>query len=351
MLELNDPPRNPAPTPARRESSIRRTSPILMHWPDGFGTQLQLEGRARDVVTNADGDEAGVREDALQARVAVDRTIEEIAADPPRPELERLVGASGGGRLRAAIADAVPDDRDAGTPLYLLLDDLAGATLIAPFAWSQSDDGWMERARERLAREATKPRQPGRNMQGVCAGFRPGSSALSPDGSVDLTKRHNVASVPPLVAPDDPMGWHEVPPHPTIAMRRARRIDVWRTDGDIVVDAMFRDSCWRPDGTEVAVHEYGLDAVIDAGSGLVVSVHAEPRVLPYPECPAAAPNVSWLTGVAASGLRAEVLDRLRGVDCCTHLNDALRALAEVPLLADLLDVRDLERVRPDGGEL
>jgi len=28
-----------------------------------------------------------------------------------------------------------------------------------------------------------------------------------------------------------------------------------------------------------------------------------------------------------------VLERLRGVDCCTHLNDALRSLAEVPVLA------------------
>ena len=351
MLHLTDPPRNPAPTPSRRSHSIRRTSTILMHWPDGFGTQLQLEGRARDLVTGDDRDGGVVREDALTAGVAVDRTIEEIAADPPRPELARLVGASGGGRLRAAIAEAVPEDRDAGTPLYLLLDDLAGATLIAPFAWSQSDDEWMERARERLAAEPATPRQPGRNMQGVCAGFRPGSSALTADGNVDLSKRHNVASVPPLVAPDDPMGWHDVPPHPTIAMRRARRIDVWRTDGDVVVDAMFRDSCWRPDGTEVAVHEYGLDVVIDGTSGLVESVHAEPRVLPYPECPAAAPNVSWLVGVAARDLRAEVLDRLRGVDCCTHLNDALRALAEVPVLAELLDARDLEGVRPDGGEL
>lgn len=351
MLELTDPPRNPAPTPARRSSSIRRTSTILMHWPEGFGTPLQLEGRSRDLVTSTAGDAAGVREDALTAAVAVDRTIEEIAADPPRPELRELVGASGGARLRAAIAEAVPEERDAGTPLYLVLDDLAGATLIAPFAWSQSDDGWMERARERLASEPATSRRPGRNMQGVCAGFRPGSSALAADGSVDLTKRHNVASVPPLVAPDDPVGWHAVPPHPTIAMRRARRIDVWFADGDVIVDAMFRDSCWRPDGTEVAVHEYGLDAVIDARSGLVESVHAEPRVLPYPECPAAAPNVSWLTGIAARDLRAEVLDRLRGVDCCTHLNDALRALAEVPVLADLLPARDLERVRPDGGEL
>jgi hypothetical protein len=32
-------------------------------------------------------------------------------------------------------------------------------------------------------------------------------------------------------------------------------------------------------------------------------------------------------------LRSETLDRLQGTDCCTHLNDALRSLAEVPILA------------------
>jgi hypothetical protein len=31
--------------------------------------------------------------------------------------------------------------------------------------------------------------------------------------------------------------------------------------------------------------------------------------------------------------RPEVLERLQGVECATHRNDALRALAEVPILA------------------
>ena len=116
-------------------------------------------------------------------------------------------------------------------------------------------------------------------------------------------------------------------------MRRARRIDVWAGRGEIVVDAMFRDSCWRPDRTEVAVHEYCLEATIDATTGTLTSVRADPRVLPYPECPPAAGNVARLEGVRVAELRTVVLERLRGVDCCTHLNDALRSLAEVPTLA------------------
>ena len=46
-------------------------------------------------------------------------------------------------------------------------------------------------------------------------------------------------------------------------------------------------------------------------------------------------------------LRTEVLDRIQNTDCCTHLNDALRALAEVPVLAASLPLDVLETVRPD----
>jgi hypothetical protein len=35
-------------------------------------------------------------------------------------------------------------------------------------------------------------------------------------------------------------------------------------------------------------------------------------------------------------MRTEVLARLQKADCCTHLNDALRSLAEVPVLAAAL---------------
>jgi hypothetical protein len=42
---------------------------------------------------------------------------------------------------------------------------------------------------------------------------------------------------------------------------------VWEAGADLVIDAMFRDSCWQPDGTEVAVHEYVLDARVDRETG------------------------------------------------------------------------------------
>ena len=116
-------------------------------------------------------------------------------------------------------------------------------------------------------------------------------------------------------------------------MRRARRIDVWAEGAELGIDAMFRDSCWDPDGAEVVVHEYQIAGVADRATGTLLSVDAVPRVLPYAECPGAAPNASWMAGTDLRTMRTEVLQRLRATDCCTHLNDGLRSLAEVPVLA------------------
>jgi hypothetical protein len=306
----------------------------MMSWPGGFGSQLRLDGRARDLLTGADGDTRVLAEDACRVGLGVDRSIAEIAVFPDRRGMERLVGVRGGTQIRAALAEVSPLDPQRGSPLCLLLDDVPGSGLISAFAWSRWDDSWMEKAAEQAAKSsAGRPRRP---MVGTCAGFRPGSSALGEDGASHPERRQNVTGVPPLADPADPLGWHELPPHPSVAMRRARRIDVWRENGTIAVDAMFRDSCWQPDGLEVAVHEYAIGATIDEASGVLASVAATPRVLPFAECPAAAPNASWMVGVRAEALRGEVLERLRSVDCCTHLNDALRALTEVPILASLL---------------
>ncbi len=327
-------PRNPAARPpARRPGSVRRTSSIDMTWPAGWGTPLHLLGRARDLLTPLHGEPAVLAFDAMWARIGTDRTIEAIRAEPDRPAIRQVVGARGGGKLRSALTDALPEERRSGSPLWLLVDDIAGASLVAGFAWSRHLVDWPRAARGDGADGADGgDTRPGRRpMEGICAGFRPGSSALAADGS-SIGGRHNVAPVPPLTDPEDPVGWHELDPLPGVSMRRARRIDVWVDSGQVLVDAMFRDSTREPDGTEVAVHEYRIEAAADAG-GVLGRVVAEPRVLPYPECPAAAPNVDWLVGQPMADLRARVIEVLRGPDCCTHLNDALRSMAEVPVLA------------------
>jgi hypothetical protein len=319
------------PSPLRLPSSIRRTSTIDTSWPDGRVGLSQLVGRARDAVTPVGGGAPIVlAEDEFRARLQWDRTIVEIDTTPARPDIARLVGARGGGHLRKALGQIFQAERAAATPLYLILDDVAGASLVSGWAWSQ----WTGEWRTSLAATASGPRQVGRNMEGICSGFRPGSSALSADGS--SSPNQNSADVTDLRRPDDPDGWHAFTQQGgVVGMRRARRIDVW-LDGVIHIDSAFQDSATNPKGGRTAVHEYVLRATADPGSLRLLTVDAEPRVLPYSECPGAAPNVARLVGEPLGELRETVLKSLPGTLGCTHLNDALRALAEVPALVGRL---------------
>jgi hypothetical protein len=121
----------------------------------------------------------------------------------------------------------------------------------------------------------------------------------------------------------------------TVGMRRARRIDV-RLDKVIFIEAAFQDSAAKPDGTRAALHEYQLSATADPSSLRLLSIDATPQVLPFGECPGAVTNISRLLDSELSQLRQTVLDQLPGTLGCTHLNDALRALAEVPTLVSHL---------------
>ena len=303
-----------------------------MFWPDGMGNDLHLKGRARDLLTPVEGEPVIVDRADLYAVTGRERDIRRIEADPARAALERLVGSRAGGNLRKAIAAELPEEVANGTPLHLLLDDLAGSTLISGFVFVR----WLDHLpgfHERLTKAPVHQR-----MEDICSGFQSGSSALRSDGSIKGVSK-NTGRPGPLVDPADPLGWHELPDHPAIAMRRARRIDVWEEGGEIRIDAMFRDSCWNPAGEEEVVHEYEILAAADPETETLISVTAVPRVLPYAECPGAAPNAAWMAGTELRAMRTEVLARLRATDCCTHLNDGLRSLAEVPILAASLPLR------------
>jgi hypothetical protein len=320
----------PLPVPPERPpASVRRTSSIDMSWPGGPASPTSMLGRARDLLTRADGGIEVLAYDTMAALVSADRTIEEVSCEPDRPGVGVLVGARGGSRLRSAVDAALPDDRERHTPLALLFDDVAGASLVGRFAWIRQSPDWLTAARG--DRPMERP-----HMVGICSGFRPGATSLTADGTPRLD-RDNTVAVPPLVDPDDVVGWHPLAPLPEVAMRRARRMDVWRDGGHYRVDAHFRDSCSDPTQGEVAVHEYTIDATIDAASRTLASLTAVPRVLPFGECPDAAPNVTRLVGQSVAELRIAVLRLLTGTDCCTHLNDALRALADVAFLLEAVD--------------
>ncbi len=317
-------------SPLRRPGSTRRTSTIDVTWPEGRDGVGIFEGHARDVLTPADGGVMVVLAEDRSHVLSENRVILAATSEPPRESLSQLAGARAGGHLRAALDAALHAERLAGTPLYLLLDDMAGATLVAGWTWSRwSDDGLTARAPEQIAAHSRK-------MEGVCIGFRPGSAALWQEGKPRPDQ--NATRVPPLPHPDDMPGWHALVDRGGVNFRRARRIDVWRQGGLIHIDSAFQDSASAPDGGDrIAIHEYRVAATADAETATLLSAVATPGTLPYAECQAAPTNIDALIGTPLRELRETVLATLRKTAGCTHLNDVMRALAEVPRLAAALD--------------
>jgi hypothetical protein len=323
--------------PLRRAGSVRRTTSIDCLWPDGFMEAWELTGRARDAVTPLDGGAPhSFAEGGFTITATLMREIAKIATTPEHPQAQALVGVRAGGQSREALARAMGDLR--GQPLFQLIDDFAGASLVSRWVFSQWQPDWMERITASADMAAMGQKGP---RAGVCSGFAPGSTAL--DGDRPKVANDHRTEVVALENPADPQGWHAMPPmvgtegegnpQGEPRFRRARRIDVWR-DGDLVwVDAGFQDSGNTPDGQRAAIHEYRVYAQVDATTMELRSLQALPLILPFAECPVATIKASKMIGQPVTGFRSAVIETLPGIEGCTHLNDVLRALSDVPELA------------------
>jgi hypothetical protein len=315
-----------ASAPPRRAGSVRRTVTMDFTWPDGMQGDTVLDGRARDLRTGDDGTARVLAEASLRMVTDQRRVIKEVSSAPGIGGLASLAGESamsGFRRRLAATGAAGPTVTAAGTPLNQLLDDVPGATLVSGAAWQR----WCDTDRY-LEIKADVVR---RVMTDVCTGYQQGSSALQPDGTLRWQQGRQPAV--DIDAVDDDLAWHAHPSPDGVTMRRARRIDVWLAGRVIRIDAFFQDSSTLPEGGRQSIHEYTLTAEADLETGTVRALTPVPGVLPYDECPLAVGHVAALAGLPLSGLRGTVLERLRGPLGCTHLNDMLRALADVPALA------------------
>jgi hypothetical protein len=318
-------------TPDRPLGSLRRATSIQTIWPDGFESDhVTVLARGHDVLTRDDG--AG--EVIAAAAVDVDtdgpaRTVRAITADPPVPGIDGVVGANLTAGFRKAAATAVPDV--AGSVLGLLLDDIPAAALVA---------GQVP-IRVGIEVTGTPPDWAGRDgtpLPMVCIGRRA-------DGVMEqqrLAGTPLLGQGPPagdLDRPDDPLAWPAALPMPIRSMRRLRRTDVRVVDAAVVVDSHFRDSYMEQTGVETAVHEY--DVVVTAGvdDGVIRGVDVRARVLPCPDCPGAVASAQRVVGEPLESLRAFVRGELRGDTICTHLNDQLRSLADVPMMVGELERR------------
>lgn len=295
--------------------SARRTSHIDIHYsPDGG---LVLDGAARDLVLPA-GDATTAR---VTATIDPRRILADLVASPPDPRLDTLLGRAVGRGFRAAVADALGDEDGTTSPLYLLLDELPVAALISGYALLYRGHSSMRGVDERHL------------TPDLCAGWASEGTmlvALRTDGRLPVPQGPPLAGVVPDGEAEE---WHELPPLPVGAMRRRRLVEV---GDDGAVRAMFRDTHVEPDGVETVLHEYALSARLDAASGVLRACVAEPVVLPWRECPAAAASAGRLDGRRPSELRELVGREFRATTTCTHLNDLLRSLADLNTLSALL---------------
>ena len=314
--------------PPRLPGSVRRTTSIDSEWPEGFGQPVAMTGRARDILTLAAGG-APVELDSGQFTITASqaREILAIAVTPPHPRSADLVGVRAGGASREALKGVLGDR--IGTPLFQVLDDFAGASLVGNWIWSQWSDDWRPGGTVQMPAGVRGPRE------NICTGFATGASSLSPDG-LAATGDTSHTEVGPLADPADPLGWHAMPEQSGVKFRRARRLDLYR-DGDLLhADLGFQDSGSNPHGTRSAIHEYRVHAEIDPATMTLVSLQALPLILPFRECPGAAVKIGRLVGQPVAALRDAVPTILRSTLGCTHLNDVLRSLADVPVLAKQL---------------
>jgi hypothetical protein len=151
---------------------------------------------------------------------------------------------------------------------------------------------------------------------------------------------------PDIERADDPWAHHELGELAPDSMRRRRRIDVrpGRPEPGLVeVDALFRDTHMGDDGFETIIHEYVVEAIVDPQTMTFVAIRAVPHVLPWYECPQAAASAERLIGAPLAGLRPVVRAEFLGATTCTHLNDTLRALEDVPALIQLVPQASAER--------
>jgi len=291
-----------------------------------WSSPLAMEGAARDLRTDpgAAGDGPGhgtvLAEVHVSAGFDISRRLESLATTPAAAWTDAVIGTRAGGGFRRHLQEVVPPE-EAGSLLRQVLDDMPAAALISGY-------GLMRMARRAGHHpSALTPAGALDRMADLCSGWRTGGTAVASIAAGLGVPMQDCPPAPPP-ATGDGDAWHDIGPLEMDWMRRRRCIDVRvEPDGTFALWAMFRDTVGEGGGDEVVLHEYTVR--VGGVDGVVGSVVAEPRVLPFPECPAAADAVGALVGSEVRSLARVVPDTLIGIASCTHLNDLLRALGGV----------------------
>lgn len=315
--------------PPRRAKSVRRTSSIDVILPKGIGGPTDLRGAARDIFTEVAGAEPKVlREASLSADTTFERKITQFESHPILPNADHLIGKDSLIRMRKSLLEAGADSLS-GHAIAHLLDDLVPCSLIQGWLWFK----WAE-DRDELHRRMTYQE----DRVNICAGYVPAAPQFRSKDFLD-----QASLVEKLEETDDPYALHPLMGMHGPHLRRLRRYDLWLEDDanhkDTVVriDAMWEDAANAPGEHRVAVHQYRINATMSRDGSRLLAIKATPGVLPNSFCRAAPDNLSLVLDIPVDELWQGILYHMRGPVGCTHLNDAMRGLAQLQPLIDHLN--------------
>lgn len=123
------------PVPLRLPDSVRRTTTIDMHWPDGRSAPTHIVARGRDLLTRESGLAGILDHVAIDSSAFITGQFIQVSGGTGEPRLAGLAGIKAGGQLRATLRDLFPTEEERGSQRFLLRDDLAGATLVSSWGW------------------------------------------------------------------------------------------------------------------------------------------------------------------------------------------------------------------------
>ncbi len=285
---------------------VARTTSVVIEPVAGV-----ITGQGRDVLVQDDDREEVLR--AVTIRAELDERQQLLALDTSwDAPTDGLIGRRVASGFRAALSNlaTTPEHRLLRRMMWDLpiLAQVGGQTFLLDHPGARAD--------------------PVIGLGGTdqCSGWRAGGQMLT-----IVAEAQGVLRMP--LTPEVTKPWE--PRLAAMATRRARTLTV--TDLDpIEVVATFRDSYADPDGVERALHEWVVDARLDDDATRIAEIHAAPGQLPWLECPFAGQSAGRLADLPFEEIEARVAAEFSGTSTCTHLNDTLRSLTEVPdLLGNL----------------
>lgn len=311
--------------PGRSPNSVRRTQSLQIRPETTWDLDLRLLGVARDSRTDGAGRLSPDEAATVQIGIDAQSRITEVAAPLNREVRDRLVGKHCVTGFRSLIASMEASELASSSPVAAILDDVPIVRLISGYA--------------RLMKQPRRPHDPPSHpILNVCRGWAIGDTAyrLAESGQPVVNTTTPAPPLADMLA--DPTDFHSEPAQQPDSMSRRRILEVTPSDNGFLIFEYLRDSYIDDGGAESSLHEYVVRARVGADY-TIRDIDVEPRALPFPECPLAAPNARLLRGSSLREIHPSVRNLLSGTAGCTHLSDTLRFLRFTePLAAALHDV-------------